>query len=96
MTHAWLAPSPLCLSGSRACAELFQGVRRCQPARARAALHASRAMCASGAAPVRLQQLYEAGKAAFGSGRKAQPAELEHLRHLMGPCLLAAGKLCAR
>ncbi len=53
-------------------------------------------MCASGAAPVRLQQLYEAGKAAFGSGRKAQPAELEHLRHLMGPCLLAAGKLCAR
>ncbi len=45
-------------------------------------------MCASGSAPVRLQQLYEAGKAAFGSGRKAQPAELEHLRHLMGPCLL--------
>lgn len=41
-------------------------------------------MSGNGSAPTKLQQLYEAGKAAFGGGRKAQPADLDRLKQIMG------------
>ena len=41
-------------------------------------------MHGSAAAPATLQQLYEAGKAAFGGGRAAGAAQIKRLKELLG------------
>lgn len=72
--------------GSRILCVRNRALSKAHAARHQAILQTARCATMSelASAPTKLQQLYDAGKAAFGGGRKAQPADLERLKKLMG------------